>query len=284
MSGCGIRRPAFRPTHPCTTPTPFARWRSTPTGTCWPHPGGHLLATGGYGDSVQLWAQTAPHVRPSSPAQARLRRLRLANAALREQVIAEQQRTERLFLTAAHTPQVDFGATVAVAFQTECAGALRYGDILATANTDHAISLWSSSTGSGVGGRLLGHTDRINAMAFDSKDRDILASVSDDGMLRFWRCQSSQVLIDTRTGHSGPINDLAFKPGDSARLVAVGDDGALLFWYRKTPEPVTEPLIGHRGRSTRSPSRRAWTSWPPEVRTTPSGCGTRPWTHCWTGR
>jgi WD40 repeat protein len=114
------------------------------------------------------------------------------------------------------------GASVgAIAFSPD-GSTLAYGenigyyDAAGTATQLATIHLWNVS--SRTTGRVLsGHTDRINALAFNRSGKE-LASASSDKTVRLWRLSGGGPAVQVIKGHTGPVNSVAFSP--DGQLVA----------------------------------------------------------------
>lgn len=89
--------------------------------------------------------------------------------------------------------------------------------------------------------RLTGHTDYIDALAFDS-DGTHLVSGSWDGTARIWDLKTRR----SRTIDADPkmVRWVAFSD-DGKRVVTAGDDGTIRIWPVDGGDPVV--LVGHDG-------------------------------------
>jgi WD40 repeat protein len=92
----------------------------------------------------------------------------------------------------------------------------------ATASADFNIGICSTS---GTYGLLQGHTDHVNAIAYN-KSGAVLASASADGTLRLWRNDESIVL----RGHESGVSAVEWIPGSDTTLVSGSVDGAMRIW------------------------------------------------------
>ena len=97
---------------------------------------------------------------------------------------------------------------------------------LATGNYDGTITLWSTSTCSGIA-VLHGHTDRVNSVAF-SPDGSKLASGSKDRTINLWSMANGSE-IATYKGHSDSVNSVSFSP-DGKILASGSTDKTIKLW------------------------------------------------------
>jgi WD40 repeat protein len=92
------------------------------------------------------------------------------------------------------------------------------GESIATAGDDHAIRLWSSTSGKLVR-TLKGHADWVRALAF-SPDGATLASAGDDHSITLWEVTSGNKLAKLNA-HPHVVYTIAFSP-DGKQLAAAG--------------------------------------------------------------
>ncbi len=74
---------------------------------------------------------------------------------------------------------------------------------------------------------LVGHTDRVNSVAFSPDGKSALTG-SSDNTARLWELGSGQIL-QTFSGHTGPVNSVAFSPDGKTALTG-GDDKTARLW------------------------------------------------------
>ena len=100
------------------------------------------------------------------------------------------------------------------------------GHQIASANSDHTITLWDVATGQS---RLTlnGHTQPVTAVAF-SPDGHLLASGSDDHNVKLWDITTGKE-VRTLGGHSDHISAVAFSP-DGRLLVSASFDKSVKLW------------------------------------------------------
>jgi WD40 repeat protein len=104
--------------------------------------------------------------------------------------------------------------------------------LFATATfADHIIVVWDAATGRPIR-HLRGHTQQINALAFDPEGRH-LASGSSDGTVKLWDAVTGQVVRTLTLGSAVPL-DLAFRH-DGRHLAVVGSsECSLSIWDTET--------------------------------------------------
>ncbi|MER5383397.1 WD40 repeat domain-containing protein [Streptomyces sp. NPDC002688] len=120
-----------------------------------------------------------------------------------------------------------------------------YGPWVAAGYGDGVISVWSTSSGSGIAHRtLLGHEQRVWCLGFEPADH-LLVSGGDDETLRAW-VPSSGECVRSLHGSTGQLCSVHAGPD---WVVSGGADGRLRVWRRAEPtgRPVVE-LAGHTGR------------------------------------
>ncbi|MCX5963484.1 MAG: AAA-like domain-containing protein [Cyanobacteria bacterium] len=98
------------------------------------------------------------------------------------------------------------------------------GKIIATANGDNTVKLWSRE------GALLktlkGHTENVMSVAF-SPDGQFLASASQDATVKLWRIDGTPV--ETLLGHSKTVRSVSFSK-NSSLLASASEDGTVKLW------------------------------------------------------
>jgi WD40 repeat protein len=99
------------------------------------------------------------------------------------------------------------------------------GQMLASANSRHVISLWNLS---GIEGRQLsGHSQHVNSISFSS-DRQLLASGSDDRTIRLWDVTSGEQQF-TSDPQPGAVKYVAFTPNQQY-LISVDSESVTKVW------------------------------------------------------
>jgi WD40 repeat protein len=98
------------------------------------------------------------------------------------------------------------------------------GKIIASANTDQTIKLWTKD------GKLLknlyGHSGEVESVSF-SPDGQMIASGSTDHTIKIWNRDG--ILLNTINVEAGSIYSVSFSP-DQKYLAAGSDDGTLRLW------------------------------------------------------
>lgn len=92
---------------------------------------------------------------------------------------------------------------------------------------------------------LRGHTEQINALAFNPDDT-ILASASHDGTIRLWNVATGRPSTEPLSGHEQPVADIAFHPTEPL-LASAGNDGTVRVWDISRAVPTATVLEGHNG-------------------------------------
>jgi WD40 repeat protein len=79
-------------------------------------------------------------------------------------------------------------------------------------------------------GPLLGHTGRVQSVAF-SPDGRYIVSGSSDGTIRIWEAGRGTTVVGPLQAHQGLTGtwSVAFSP-DGKRVVSGGDDGLIKIW------------------------------------------------------
>jgi WD40 repeat protein len=90
--------------------------------------------------------------------------------------------------------------------------------------------------------RLTGHTDWVDALAFDSSGRH-LVSGSFDGTARIWDLATGK-LVRTIRADAQTVRWVAYSP-DGTRVATAGADGTIRIWPVRGGDPVV--LVGHEG-------------------------------------
>jgi WD40 repeat protein len=98
------------------------------------------------------------------------------------------------------------------------------GSLAVTANSDHAVNVWSPADGRQR--VLLGHADRVFDVAFSSDGRWI-ATASGDRTVRLWPTAGGDPRVFR--GHDNEVQAVAFSP-DGRTLASGSTDGTLRLW------------------------------------------------------
>ena len=119
------------------------------------------------------------------------------------------------------------------------------GKLLAAADADGYVQLWSPATRRAVGALLADASLRggVNGVAF-SPDGKLLAAADADGTVRVWSLATGQdprAPLATYAVTGGGVNGVAFSP-DGKLLAAADADGTIWLWNPATGRPVGAPL------------------------------------------
>lgn len=112
----------------------------------------------------------------------------------------------------------------------ECVSLSSSGDILAAGCRDSAIYLWDYSR-STLLGRLEGHTQRMDAVAFINRSRELI-SASLDGSMRIWdvaRASQTALLRHKAAGRAAGVHSVE-TAADGRLLITSGLDGLIKVW------------------------------------------------------
>lgn len=101
--------------------------------------------------------------------------------------------------------------------------------VLVAAGSDHRLHLWSLADGAALR-TLLGHTDRVTALAM-SPDSHLLVSGSNDRTIRLWNADSGALLQTFET--PAAVTAIAMSP-DANRIVSGSEDGTIRIWDQQT--------------------------------------------------
>ncbi|WP_171107112.1 MULTISPECIES: WD40 repeat domain-containing protein [Streptomyces] len=123
------------------------------------------------------------------------------------------------------------------------------GGVLASADDDGTIRLWSSARAGGpvaLGDPLTDLRGPVRALAFSPRGQ-LLASAGDDGTVRLWNLadlRRPKVLGSAARAGTGALKALAFSP-DGEALAAAGGDGRVHLWEitdPARPRALSKPL------------------------------------------
>ncbi|MFI9502820.1 TIR domain-containing protein [Nocardia sp. NPDC052566] len=115
------------------------------------------------------------------------------------------------------------------------------GDVLATANDDDTVIIWSRATGA-LQAVCAEHRGRVRSIAF-SADGKLMATGCDDSVVRVWEVDSGR-LLHTLRGHRDRVYAVVFH-GD--RLASVSWDTTVRIWHAPTGAGLHE-LTRHAAR------------------------------------
>ncbi|GAK58392.1 WD-repeat protein [Candidatus Vecturithrix granuli] len=117
-----------------------------------------------------------------------------------------------------------------------------HGNILAAAQTNHAIQRWEALQGKALP-TLIGHEDPVYEVSWSPNGR-WLASGSTDQTVRLWDGENG-ILLHTLEGHSNDVGSLTWSP-DSTMLASGSRDQTVRLW--NSQEGVLLRILeGHRG-------------------------------------
>jgi WD40 repeat protein len=117
------------------------------------------------------------------------------------------------------------------------------GKLLAAASEDRTVSLWDLVDGRHLGD-LVGHTDRIPALAWDPAGGDVLVSAGWDTTARVWNTRTREPVILLNC-HATQVTALAFS-ADGSRLACADSALQVRLWDFKARK-VLRTLRGVQG-------------------------------------
>jgi WD40 repeat protein len=104
----------------------------------------------------------------------------------------------------------------------------RDGSLIAAADDDGSIRLFTVADGRQYGRPLLGHGNWVHGVAI-SPDGSLIASAGKDGTVRLWDAATGQQHGRALTGHVGGVSNVVFSP-DGSHLASGGEDGTICIW------------------------------------------------------
>ena len=113
-------------------------------------------------------------------------------------------------------------------FGFSCAVFSHNSNLIASGSWDGSVEIWDSGTGELVMGPLLGHTDRVRAIAFSVDSRRVVSG-SNDKTIFIWEVETGAMLVGPLTGHNDWIISVAFSH-DGKYVVSGSYDGEIRIW------------------------------------------------------
>lgn len=135
------------------------------------------------------------------------------------------------------------GATYDVAFSPD-------GGMVAGAQQNGEVALWSIKTGEQIGTLWLQGQDPFYSVAFNH-DGTVLATGGGDKMVRLWRVADRRQIGNPAAGHRAAVRSVAFSP-DGTKVASSGDDEKVLVWDARTHQSIGSPLVNDSGDRTTS--------------------------------
>jgi WD40 repeat protein len=99
-----------------------------------------------------------------------------------------------------------------------------------------------------LGEPLKGHSNNVNAVAFNP-DGTLLASGASDNSVLLWNVQTLQRSGSPLVGHLNQVTSIAFSP-DGKILASGSTDNSIILWDVETGQPIGEPIQGNFGSLT----------------------------------
>jgi len=75
-----------------------------------------------------------------------------------------------------------------------------------------------------------GHTDAINALAFNPRSEFLVATASADRTVAIWDIRNVKEKVHTLVGHNDAVTSLAWNPKEPSILGSGGYDRRVMFW------------------------------------------------------
>jgi histone-binding protein RBBP4 len=75
-----------------------------------------------------------------------------------------------------------------------------------------------------------GHTDAINALAFNPRSEFLVATASADRTVGIWDIRNVKEKVHTLVGHNDAVTSLAWNPKEPSILGSGGYDRRVMFW------------------------------------------------------
>lgn len=113
---------------------------------------------------------------------------------------------------------------------------------MVSASDDHTIFMWDPENSKKPVGRMTGHTNLINHIAF-SPDGRYFASASFDRKVKVWDGRTGK-FVATLHGHVGPVYRVCWS-ADSRLLVSASNDGTVKVWSIRNLKKAKFTLPGH---------------------------------------
>jgi WD40 repeat protein len=140
------------------------------------------------------------------------------------------------------------GSVSSIAFspdsKTAATGACGKNDENNKTCVEGKIVLWDVISAQVIGQPLMGHKDKVSAVAF-SPDGKLLASGGLDDTIMLWDLEKRKAIDPPLTGLSGSLTSLAFSP--DGKILASGStdtEDIITLWDVDTHRPFVEPLTG----------------------------------------
>lgn len=119
------------------------------------------------------------------------------------------------------------------------------GNYLAAGGADKIIHLWDVKTGEMLR-TFIGHTNRINSLAF-SPDSTMLLSGSADNSVKLWNANTG-LLIRDFVGHSNRVTSVSFS-SDGKLILSGSEDKTIKSWDRESGK-IIRNFTGHESQVT----------------------------------